>query len=113
MYRVTINFQQKEIDPVIIENARPGQSLLEFVLANNIELNHECGGICTCTTCHIYVEKGAKHIEEMYKRERDFLKKVNNANSNSRLGCQSLLMKGNGEIEIIIPVQQIKESLID
>lgn len=41
----------------------------------------------------------------MSRREEDFLKRVKHVNTNSRLACQSLLLEGKNEIEILIPVQ--------
>jgi 2Fe-2S ferredoxin len=107
MYTVRIKFEQKGKEPVILEKAEPGQSLLELILANNIELNHKCGGICACTTCHVYIEKGMEFIDEMNYRERDFIKRAVTPALNSRLGCQCLLLDGNGKIEVTIPDQSL------
>ncbi len=77
-----------------------GQTLLEIALANGIQLNHNGGGICTCTTCHACVENDIENFEKMNRREQDFLKRVRHMNENSRLACQSLLMDGEDEINI-------------
>jgi len=59
MYNITFKFEQKGLEPVTLENIEAGQSLLEIALTNDIELHHNCGGVCACSTCHLYVEKGA------------------------------------------------------
>ena len=46
MYSLKINFEQKGKEPVMIENIKPDQSLLEVVLEAGIELHHNCGGVC-------------------------------------------------------------------
>ncbi len=105
MYTVQINFEQKELSSITLNNVSPGQSLLEVVLKNDIELHHNCGGVCACTTCHLYVEKGMEFIEEISEKEEDFIDRAANPTLNSRLGCQSILLNKEGIIEIIIPDQ--------
>ena len=105
MYTVRIRFEQKTLEPVILKNIPPGQTLLELALGNDIELHHNCGGVCACTTCHLYIEKGMEFIEEITDREEDFIDRAANPRLNSRLGCQSLLNEGEGEIEVILPDQ--------
>lgn len=105
MYTVKFNFEQKDLQPLILENVEPGNSLLEIVLMNDIELHHNCGGVCACTTCHLYIEKGMEHIEEISDKEEDFIDRAVNPRLNSRLGCQSVLLDGDGEIEVTLPDQ--------
>ena len=104
MYTIRFRFAQ-DLEPVVLTGVESGQALLEIALANGIQLIHNCGGICSCTTCHVYVEHGMEYFQKMSRREEDFLKRVKYANANSRLACQSLLLEGKNEIEILIPVQ--------
>lgn len=105
MYNLKINFEQKGMAPVTLENIEQGQTLLEVVLKNDIELHHNCGGVCACTTCHIYIEKGMEFLDEITDKEEDFIDRAVNPKLTSRLGCQSLLLDGGGDIEIVIPDQ--------
>ena len=105
MYTIKFNFEQKELEPVVLTNIESGQSILEIALKNEIELHHNCGGVCACTTCHLYVEKGMEYIDELSDREEDFIDRAMNPRLNSRLGCQSLLLDGSGEIEVTLPDQ--------
>ena len=105
MYTVKFNFEEKGQEPITLDNVAPGQSLLELALTNDIELHHNCGGVCACTTCHLYVEKGMEFIDELSDREEDFIDRAVNPKLNSRLGCQSLLLDGNGLIEVTLPDQ--------
>ena len=105
MYTVKIKFEQKGLEPVILENIEAGQTLLEIALKNDIELHHNCGGVCACTTCHLYIEKGMDYIDEITDKEEDFIDRAVNPRLNSRLGCQSLLNEGGGEIEVMLPDQ--------
>jgi 2Fe-2S ferredoxin len=65
MYKITFQFEQKGLTPITLENIDADQSLLEVALKNDIELHHNCGGVCACSTCHLYVEKGEQFIEEL------------------------------------------------
>ena len=105
MYTVKFNFEQKDLAPVTLENVEEGQSLLELALKNDIELHHNCGGVCACTTCHLYVENGMEFLEELSDREEDFIDRAVSPKLNSRLGCQSLINEGSGIIEVTIPDQ--------
>ena len=105
MYTLNIQFQEKGQQPVTLENLEPGQTLLEICLKNDIELHHNCGGVCACTTCHLYIEEGMDHIDEITDKEEDFIDRAVNPRLNSRLGCQSLLLDGDGDIKITLPDQ--------
>jgi 2Fe-2S ferredoxin len=105
MYTVKFNFEQKGLEPATIENVEAGLTLLEVALMNDIDLHHNCGGVCACTTCHLYIEKGMEFVEEISDREEDFIDRAANPRLNSRLGCQSLLNEGEGTIEVTLPDQ--------
>ncbi|GMV78202.1 MAG: hypothetical protein AMXMBFR79_13330 [Chitinophagaceae bacterium] len=105
MYKIHVNFEQKDLEPVVIETEAIGDSLLEVILDNGYELHHNCGAVCACSTCHIYVEKGEEHVEEISDREEDFIDRAVNPRLTSRLGCQCVLQKGEGDIYITIPDQ--------
>jgi 2Fe-2S ferredoxin len=105
MYNISFRFEEKGLDPVVLEKVEPGLSLLEVALMNNIELHHNCGGVCACSTCHIYIDKGEAHLEEISDKEEDFIDRAVNPRLNSRLGCQCLLLEGNGNIEVTLPDQ--------
>ena len=105
MYSLKINFEQKGLETVTLENVAADQSLLEVLLDAGIELHHNCGAVCACSTCHLYIDKGSEHIQELTDKEEDFIDRAVNPRINSRLGCQCVLEKGSGEIFITIPDQ--------
>ncbi len=107
MYTITYNFEQEGLKPVTITHVEPRQSLLEVALAHRIALHHKCGGICACTTCHVYIEEGGEHIEEQGRREKDFVNKAINPRLNSRLSCQCVLHEGTGKLSITLPDQRL------
>ncbi len=105
MYNITFKFEQKGLEPITISNIENGQSILEVALKNNIDLHHNCGGVCACSTCHLYVEKGDTLIEELTDREEDFIDRAINPRLSSRLGCQCVLVAAAGDIEVTLPDQ--------
>jgi ferredoxin, 2Fe-2S len=105
MYTIKFNFEEKGLAPVVIQNVGPWESILEIALKNDIELHHNCGGVCACSTCHVYVEKGEQFIDPISDKEEDFIDRAVSPRLNSRLGCQCLLHDGEGEIEVTLPDQ--------
>ena len=105
MYKISFSFEQKGMEPFILEQVAPGQSLLEVALTHDIELHHNCGGVCACSTCHVYIERGAENLEELSEKEEDFIDRAVNPRINSRLGCQCVLLDGEGLIEVTLPDQ--------
>ncbi|MBS1927510.1 MAG: 2Fe-2S iron-sulfur cluster binding domain-containing protein [Chitinophagaceae bacterium] len=105
MYKITFNFEQKGLEPVTLDQIEPGQSILEIALKNDIELHHNCGGVCACSTCHLYVDKGEDFLEELSDKEEDFIDRAINPRLNSRLGCQCVLLDGDGEVSVTLPDQ--------
>lgn len=106
MYSITFKFEEKGLSPVTLENVEADQSILEIALNNNIELHHNCGGVCACSTCHLYLEKGEDLVAEITDKEEDFIDRAVNPRLNSRLGCQCVLEAGSsGEIVVTLPDQ--------
>jgi 2Fe-2S ferredoxin len=105
MYTIKFKFEQPGLEPITLTDIEDGQSLLEVALKNDIELHHNCGGVCACSTCHLYVEKGEGFLEELSDKEEDFIDRAVNPKLSSRLGCQCLLLEGSGEVEVTLPDQ--------
>jgi len=105
MYNIKFKFEEKGLQEKVLTGIAAGDSLLEVVLKNDMELHHNCGGVCACTTCHLYVHSGMEHLEEISDKEEDFIDRAMNPRINSRLGCQALLLEGEGNIEVTIPDQ--------
>jgi 2Fe-2S ferredoxin len=82
--------------------AKKGQTLLEVSEDHDIGLEHACGGVCACSTCHVIVEKGTDAgLEEMEEDEIDTMDKlVANQTLHSRLGCQARV-RGDVVVQIV------------
>jgi 2Fe-2S ferredoxin len=56
-------------------------------------LGSACGAVCACSTCHVYVKEGLEDLSPLEDKEEDKLDDAFDVRSNSRLGCQSQLLK--------------------
>ncbi len=84
---------------------RRGSSILDAADAAGIELPHNCGGVCACTTCHVWVEAGYRSLSEIEDREDDKLNEAAGLQENSRLGCQARV--GDEDVLVRIPGNRI------
>ena len=107
MAKVTFKFEQEGLEPVVVKNAEVDLSILDVAEDHDVHLNHNCGGVCACSTCHIYVEKGGDDLEEISDKEEDFIDRAINPRLESRLGCQSIILTDDTEIEVTIPDQRL------
>ncbi len=82
--------------------ARLGDSVLGAALDAGIEVEHACGGVCACSTCHIYVKQGESLLSEADDDELDRVEEAAGLQMNSRLSCRTVIEE-NGEIHIIVP----------
>lgn len=92
--------------------AAVGQSILEVALAHGINIEHACGGVCACSTCHIYLEQGEDCISEAEDEELDRVEEAPALQINSRLSCQCNILK-EGSIVVRVPAwnrNAVKES---
>ncbi len=103
MANITFKFEEKG-KAAETHEIFEGESILEVALDNNIQLNHNCGGVCGCSTCHLYVESGEDLLPEMSDREEEYVDRARDPKYNSRLACQCKLSQ-NGDLVVIIPDQ--------
>ena len=95
---VDVNLAQAPFD----EHGKPA-SLLAIAMANNILIEHSCGGVCACSTCHVVVEKGIEQLNEAEDGEEDMLDTAPGLTMNSRLACQAEILSDDAEIVVRIP----------
>jgi 2Fe-2S ferredoxin len=105
MAKIIFQFEDKNIPTKEVEGDFLDQSILEITEEADVHLNHNCGGVCACSTCHIYVEKGDPFLEELSDKEEDFIDRAFNPRLESRLACQCVLLDEAAEIVVTIPDQ--------
>jgi len=77
-------------------------SLLAIAEEAGVEINHSCGGVCACSTCHVYVRDGLKTCSPATENEEDELDKAPALTIESRLSCQCV-PDGSADLVIVIP----------
>lgn len=100
-----------EIDPSKIpfgETGLPG-SVLDIALNHGVDIDHACGGVCACSTCHIYVKQGLASCSEATENELDMLELAPDMRPNSRLACQCV---PNGEEDLVVEVPDWNRNLV-
>lgn len=68
-----------------------GWRVMEVIRDWGLNIKAECGGACSCATCHVYVDPAwADAVGEASDEEEDMLDSVGDVKPNSRLSCQIL-----------------------
>jgi len=83
-----------------------GASLLDAADAAGVDLPSNCGGVCACTTCHVWVEVGLDALSEIEDREDDKLQEAAGLDVRSRLACQARV--GAEDVVVRVPGNRIK-----
>lgn len=76
-----------------------GTTILQAARAAHAPQGDRCGGVCACSTCHVYVVQGFDRTSEIEDEEYDILDKAFDVRMTSRLGCQA---KVTGDIDVEI-----------
>jgi 2Fe-2S ferredoxin len=83
------------------DHGLPG-SILDICMGNHIELDHACGGVCACSTCHVQLMEGSKSCNDATEDEEDQLEEAYDLKASSRLGCQCV-PDGSMPVKVRIP----------
>ncbi len=86
-------------DGAVLE-ANTGDSVLDVVLRNDIDVEHACEKVCACTTCHMIIREGFDSLEESDELEDDMLDKAWGLEPESRLSCQAIVADEDLVVEI-------------
>jgi ferredoxin, 2Fe-2S len=84
-----------------------GDSIMDGALDNDIPgIRAQCGGACTCATCHCYVlEPAAGGLPAPHQDELDLLEYLPERRANSRLSCQIRVGHGIDALVVAIPAE--------
>ena len=66
-----------------------GTSVLYAGMKAGVKIGNACGGVCACSTCHVWVKQGLSSLSEQEDRELDILDKAFDVKPSSRLSCQA------------------------
>jgi len=82
-----------------------GQSVMDGSVRNNLAgIVAECGGSCSCATCHVYLdEESRKWFDDSSDEERELLEFAEGVQPNSRLSCQLIVTDGCSGVRVQVP----------
>jgi ferredoxin, 2Fe-2S len=99
------------VEPDKIPYGRTGLagSLLDIALAHDVPLDHACGGVCACSTCHVIVRQGLSSCNEATEDEEDQLDKARGLQMSSRLACQTV---PDGSANLVVEIPEWNVNLV-
>lgn len=91
-----VSFPKYGLEAVVEE----GETILAAAKKAGAPEGDRCGGVCACSTCHVYVTDGLDSLSEAEDEEFDILDKAFGVRPNSRLGCQAKVGSKDLSVEI-------------
>ena len=112
-YQITFLPMQKKVQVLsgnisTESDGLPG-SILNAALDAGIDMDHSCGGVCACSTCHIIVRQGLESCNEATDDEEDMLDLAPGLEPQSRLACQCV---PNGTQAVIVEIPEWNRNLV-
>lgn len=100
-----------EVDPEKVPYNRTGLpgSILDIAYAAGVEIDHACGGVCACSTCHVIVKEGLDSCNQPTDDELDMLDEARGTTMESRLGCQCV---PNGKKNLVVEIPAWSRNLV-
>ncbi|HCY63682.1 MAG TPA: ISC system 2Fe-2S type ferredoxin [Oxalobacteraceae bacterium] len=86
-------------------------TVCDALLDHGIEIEHACGKVGACTTCHVVMAKGIDSLNPASEQEEDMLDRAWGLQPTSRLSCQAIV--GDADLVVDIPkysINQVKEN---
>lgn len=99
-----------DVDPARLPGGYDGQlgSVLSVLLCNGVDIDHSCGGVVACSTCHVHVVRGYDTAPLPIEAEEDMLDFAPGLAPTSRLSCQCV-PDGSEDVEVEIPAWKRNE----
>ncbi|MCI5048764.1 MAG: 2Fe-2S iron-sulfur cluster-binding protein [Rickettsiales bacterium] len=80
-----------------------GWRLMEVIRDNELPIKAECGGACSCATCHVYVaSEWLDKLAPVSGEEEEMLDEAFEVEDNSRLSCQIILSDALEGLEVTL-----------
>lgn len=90
-------------------DVQPGTSVMQAAVSNGVRgIIGDCGGNCSCATCHVYVDQDwITRIGDKGTAEESLLEEVCEVQANSRLSCQIKVMDELDGLVVRLPAKQV------
>lgn len=88
--------------------ARPGNTVMQTAAINAVPgIEADCGGACSCATCHVYVDSEWLAITGPANQIEDAMLSLSaERRANSRLSCQITVTEEMDGLRVITPASQ-------
>lgn len=102
-----VTFVQPSGEQQVVEIMN-GTSVMEGAVDNNIDgVVAACGGCCSCSTCHVYVDpRFAERVGQPDEAEQDVLEFAIDPDQRSRLSCQLEMSDELDGLIVHVPAEQ-------
>lgn len=89
--------------------AEDGATVMETAILNGVPgIVAECGGACTCATCHVYVgDEWLAALPERDETETEMLEFAIDVRESSRLSCQIKMTGALEGLVVNLPASQV------
>lgn len=109
-FRITFHVEETgekkvfQVTPAEIPYGHTGLegSILDIAYGAGIDIDHSCGGVCACATCHVKVREGLSSCTKATEDEEDMLDTARDVDMDSRLSCQTV-PNGTQDLVVVIP----------
>ncbi len=112
-YRITFqpNGETVEVDPAALPYGRDGKpgSILDIALGHDIDIDHACGGVVACSTCHVIIREGFDTCPEAEEEEEDMLDNAPGLEPESRLSCQAV---PDGSVDLVVEIPEWNRNMV-
>ncbi|MEC4674030.1 MAG: 2Fe-2S iron-sulfur cluster-binding protein [Nitrospirota bacterium] len=100
-----------QVDPSKIPYGPTGQpgSILDIAMGAGLDVEHACGGVCACSTCHVIVREGLDTCSEATDDELDQLDEAPAITLQSRLACQCV---PDGTQNLVVEIPEWNKNLV-
>jgi ferredoxin, 2Fe-2S len=88
--------------------AEPGMTVMEAARKELVPgIEAECGGACSCATCHVYVDEAWREkVGPPSQMEEDMLDFAFDVRASSRLSCQIKIIEELDGLVVSVPEKQ-------
>jgi 2Fe-2S ferredoxin len=89
-------------------DAAVGESLMRAAVDNGVPgIDADCGGMCACATCHVFVEpEWAQRLAAPSQQEEEMLNFTAERRASSRLACQIPVVDALDGLTVTMPEGQ-------
>ena len=87
--------------------ARPDEVLMELLREQNWGVAALCGGMCSCATCHVFLDEvWLESFPQKESDEEELLEILDHFQPNSRLSCQLRIQEAHDGLCLVLAPEE-------